>query len=102
MPLHPPVLDEWNVYGATGSSRAHVEGPRSPEQGDPVGRVVSVQRGLFEEGLHKLGELKLLVVIRQWLLALLIPIQTQCRYCLTIFENPKEIHVITLGVVKVK
>lgn len=65
-----PVLDQRNVEGSPGAARAQVKGPRCPEQGDAIGRVVRVKRGLFEEGLHKLWQLKLLVVLRERLLAL--------------------------------
>lgn len=93
--LYSPVLDEWNVNCAAGSSRAHVEGPRSPEQGDSIGCVVGVQRGLFEEGLHKLRQLKLFIIIRQWFLTLLIPTQIPCR-TRTPSEHPTEVQMISL------
>lgn len=65
-----PVLDQRDVNGSPCAARSQVEGSRSPQQGNSVGRVVCVERRLFEEGLHILRKLKLLIIIRQRLLAL--------------------------------
>ena len=68
--MHSPSFDERHVDGAPCSAGAHVERSRRPQQGDAVGRVVSVQRRLLEERLHFIRQLELLLVIRQWLRAL--------------------------------
>lgn len=65
-----PVLDQGNINGTPGAARSEVERPWRPQQGDAVGCVVCVQRGLLEEGLHILRKLKLLIIIRQRLLTL--------------------------------
>lgn len=65
-----PVLDQWDVKSSAGPARPQVEGSGCPQQGNAIGCVISVQRGVLQERLHKLWQLKLFIVIRQWFLAL--------------------------------
>ena len=51
---------------------AKVEGPRSPEEGEPLVRVVGVERRVVQERLHRLRELELLVDLLLLLLAELV------------------------------
>lgn len=60
-----PRLDKRNVDGSPGATRPHVEGSRCPKQGNAIGCVVCEERGFLHERLHKLWQLKLLVVVRQ-------------------------------------
>lgn len=70
MILHSPVLDQRDINGTPCATRSEIERPWRPQQGDAVGCVVCVQRGLLEEGLHILRKLKLLIIFRQRLLTL--------------------------------
>lgn len=65
-----PVLDQGDINGTPCSARSQIEGSRCPQQSNAIGCVVWVEWGFFEEGLHKLRKLKLLIVIRQRLLTL--------------------------------
>ena len=47
-----PSLNERNVERSSAAAGAKVEGPRSPQQRDPVGGVVGVQRDVRHERLH--------------------------------------------------
>ena len=51
---------------------AKVEGPRSPEEGEPLVRVVGVERRVVQERLHRLRELELLVDLLLLLLTKLV------------------------------
>lgn len=65
-----PVLDKGDVQGPTGATRAEVEGPWGPQQGNAIGCIVCVEGCVLQERLHKFWKLKLLIIIRQWFLAL--------------------------------
>lgn len=70
VPFHSPVLDQRDINGTPGAARSEVEWSWRPQQGNAIGCVVCVQRGLLEEGLHIFWKLKLLIIIRQRLLTL--------------------------------
>lgn len=70
MVVGSPVLDQGDVDGTPCATRAEIEGSWRPKQGNAVSSVVSVERCLFEEGLHVLRKLKLLIIIREGLLTL--------------------------------
>lgn len=65
-----PVLDQWDVKSSPGPARPQVEGSWGPQQGNAIGCVISVERSILQERFHKLWQLKLFIVIRQWFLAL--------------------------------
>lgn len=65
-----PVLDQWDVKSSPGPARPQIEGSWGPQQGNAIGCVISVERGVLQERLHKLWQLKLFIIIRQWFLAL--------------------------------
>ena len=46
--LPVPRLDQGHVKGAPAPARPEVEGPRGPQEGDPVGRIVTVQRAVLQ------------------------------------------------------
>ena len=73
-----PVLDQGDINGTPRTPRSEVEGPRCPQESNAIGRVVCVEWGLLEEGLHILRKLKLLIVIRQRLLTLRRGIKNKC------------------------
>ena len=64
LPLLTPVV---LTYGSPAAPGPHVEGTRGPHERDPIGGVVGVERRVLEEGLDELWQLKLLVIVRQWL-----------------------------------
>lgn len=70
VPFYSPVLDQGDINGTPGTARSEVEWSWRPQQGNAIGCVVCVQRGLLEEGLHIFRKLKLLIIIRQRLLTL--------------------------------
>lgn len=70
MVVFSPVLDQGDINGTPCTPRSEVEWPRCPQESNAIGRVVCVEWGLLEEGLHILRKLELLIVIRQRLLTL--------------------------------
>lgn len=70
MVVSAPVFDQGDIDGAPCAARTQVERSGGPKESDAIGCVVSVERRLFKERLHKLWKLKLLIIIRERLLAL--------------------------------
>ena len=77
-----PRLDEGHINGTTTSTRTQVERPSGPQQRNAVGRVVSIQRCVSHERLHKVWQLKLFIIVRQRLSSL--PHNTS--------QHPRQLH----------
>ena len=65
-----PCLHNWDVQGSTTPPGAEVKGAWCPEETDPIGRVVTVEGRVREEGLDVVWQDKLIILLRFWLIHL--------------------------------
>ena len=61
--INLPGFHKWYIDSSPRSPRSEIEGSRRPQESDPIGRIVSVQRRFLHERLDVLRQLKLLLVI---------------------------------------